>query len=80
MLSPEKIKTIRRQVVATQTKEKELQSEYSQLKVFPDELIERLNGVDVDVHPFKEEVEKDVSLFLKYMDGYRKFHGDVTGM
>ena len=80
MLSPEKMKTIRRQVVATQTKEKELQSEYPQLEVFPDEKIVRLNGVELDLHPPKEEIQNDVSLFLKYMEGYEKFHGDVTGM
>ncbi len=80
LLSPEKIKTIRRQVVATQTKEKELQSEYPQLEVFPDQMTARLNGIDLDLHPSKTEIEKDVSLFLKYMDGYEKFHGDVTGM
>lgn len=80
LLSPEKIKTIRRQVVATQTKEKELQNEYPQLEVFPDEMTARLNGIDLDLHPSKTEIEKDVSLFLKYMDGYEKFHGDVTGM
>ena len=80
MLSPEKIKTIRRQVVSTQTKEKELQSEYPQLEVFPDEKMVRLNGVELDLHPLKEEIQNDVSLFLKYMEGYEKFHGDVTGM
>ena len=80
MLSPEKIKTIRRQVVATKTKEKELQSEYPQLQVFPDEAIVRLNGTDLDLHPPKEDVARDVQLFLNYMDGYEKFHGDVAGM
>ena len=80
MLSPEKMKTIRRQVVSTQTKEKELQSEYPQLEVFPDEKMVRLNGVDLDLHPPKEEIQNDVSLFLKYMEGYEKFHGDITGM
>lgn len=80
MLSPEKMKTIRRQVVATQTKEKELQSEYPQLEVFPDEKMARLNGVALDLHPPKEEIQNDVSLFFKYMEGYEKFHGDVTGM
>ena len=49
MLSPEKIKTIRRQVVSEQVKEKELQSEYPQLEVFPDEARVRLNGADLDL-------------------------------
>lgn len=80
MLSPEKIKTIRRQIVTAQTQEKELQSEYPQLEVFPDEMMARLNGVTLELNPPKAEIEKDVSLFLKYMDGYEKFHGDVAGM
>lgn len=80
LLSPEKIKTIRRQVVATKTKEKELQSEYPQLQVFPDEAIVRLNGADLDLHPPKEDIARDVQLFLNYMAGYEKFHGDVAGM
>ena len=80
LLSPEKIKSIRRQVVATKTKEKELQSEYPQLQVFPDEAIVRLNGADLDLHPPKEDVTRDVQLFLNYMAGYEKFHGDVADM
>lgn len=80
LLSPEKLKTIRRQVVSSQTKEKELQSEYPQLEVFPDEAMVRLNGTNLDLTPPQEEVDRDVGLFLKYMDGYEKFHGDVIGM
>ena len=80
MLSPEKMKTIRRQVVAVQTQEKELQSEYPQLEVFPDEGIVRLNGTNLNLNPQKAEIEKDVSLFMKYMDGYQKFHGDIDGL
>lgn len=80
LLSPEKIKSIRRQVIATKTKEKELQSEYPQLQVFPDEAIVRLNGTDLDLNPPKEDVARDVQLFLNYMAGYEKFHGDVAGM
>lgn len=80
LLSPEKIKSIRRQVVATKTKEKELQSEYPQLQVFPDEAIVRLNGTDLDLNPPKEDVTRDAQLFLNYMAGYEKFHGDVADM
>ena len=80
LLSPEKIKTIRQQVVADQTKEKELRSEYPQLEVFAGDGYVRLNGNDVNLTPTKEEIGHDVSLFLRYMDGYEKFHGDVSGM
>lgn len=80
LLSPEKIKTIRRQVVADLTKEKELRSEYPLLEVFADEGYVLLNGNNVDLMPTNEEIEHDVSLFLKYMDGYEKFHGDISSM
>lgn len=80
ILSPEKMKTIRRQVVAGKTKEKELQSEYPQLEIFPDEGLVRLNDATLDLQPSHEEVAKDIGLFLKYMDGYEKFNGDKKGM
>ena len=80
MLSPERMKSIKRQVLASQTKEKELRNEFPQLEVFPDQGEVRLNGKVLDLSPAKEEIQKDVSLFLKYMEGYEKFHGDVIGL
>ena len=53
---------------------------FAALEVFPEEMLVRLNGEDLDLRPPKADIAKDVSLFLKYMDGYEKFHGDVTGM
>ena len=80
LLSPEKIKIIRRQIVADKTKEKELRSEYPQLEVFADEGTVKLNGDNMDLAPSSKEITQDVSLFLRYMGGYEKFHGDVAGM
>lgn len=80
LLSPEKIKAVRRQVVADKEKQSELRSEYPQLEVFPDEGIAKLNDTVLDLSPLREEIEKDVGLFFKYMDGYEKFHGDVSGL
>lgn len=80
LLSPEQVKIIRRQVVADQTKEKELRSEYPQLEIFVDDSTVKLNGDRVELNPTEEEIRQDVSLFLRYMDGYEKFHGDVVGM
>lgn len=76
MLSPEKIKTIRRQVTASKTQEKELQSEYPKLEIFPDEAMVRLNDTNLELQPSREEVTRDIDLFLKYMDGYERFNGD----
>jgi hypothetical protein len=80
LLSPEKFRTIRRQVAEDQTREKELQSDYPRLEIFPDEGLVRLNGTALDLSPSREEIEKDAALFLKYMDGYQKFHGDVSDL
>ena len=79
-LSPEKIKTVRRQAVSNETKEKELQNEYPQLEIFPDERMARLNGTTLDLSPSQDEIAQDVSLFFKYMDGYQKFHGDIDSL
>lgn len=67
ILSPDKIKSIRRQVVAAQTQEKELQSEYPQLEVFPDEMMVRLNGVNLDLHHPPQKSERCFS--------FSKIHG-----
>ena len=80
LLSPEKFKNIRKQVVAEQVKEKELRTEYPQLEVHTDEAAVYLNGNKVDLEPIEQDIKKDVNLFLKYMEGYEKFHGDVSGM
>lgn len=80
LISPEKLKIIRRQVVSDREKEKEAQSQFPQLELFPDEHIARLNNNLLNLAPKREEISRDVELFLKYMDGYEKFHGDVAGI
>lgn len=80
LLAPEKVKVIRRQIIADQKKEQELRSVYPQLEIFAQEGFVRLNGCDVSLTPSSEEIKHDVALFLHYMDGYEKFHGDVSGM
>ena len=80
LLSPEKVKSIRRQVVANQMKEKELRSEYPQLVVDVDSRTVSLNGKAMDLNPSESDIRNDVSLFLKYMTGYENFHGDVVGV
>ena len=80
MLSPDKVRIIRKRMVESKTLEKEQRSEYPQLDVEPDEGCVTLNDQRLDLRPPKAEVEKDVELFLRYMDGYEKFHGDHAGM
>lgn len=80
MLSPDKVRIIRKRMVESKTLEKEQRSEYPQLDVELDEGCVTLNDQRLDLMPSKAEVEKDVELFLRYMDGYEKFHGDHVGM
>ena len=80
MLSPDKVRIIRKRMVESKTLEKEQRSEYPQLDVEPEEGCVTLNDQHLDLMPPKAEVEKDVKLFLRYMDGYKKFHGDHAGM
>lgn len=80
LLAPEKVKVIRRQVEADRKKEQELRSVYPQLEIFAQDGFVRLNGNDVTLTPSSEEIKHDVSLFLRYMEGYEKFHGDIAGV
>lgn len=80
LLSPEKIKTIRQQAVSAKKKEKERRSAYPQLEVCVDEGYVQLNGTRQDLNPSGEEIQNDVDLFIRYMSGYEKFHGDVDNL
>ena len=80
LLSPEKLKTVRRHIVTNREQDQELQSEYPRLEVLLDDKMVRLNGTTLDLHPSAQDIQNDVKLFFKYMTGYEKFHGDVADM
>ncbi len=80
MLSPETIKQTRRRLVQANIQEKELRNEYPQLIVDIEGQSVTLNEKELDLHPDTKEVAKDIELFLEYMNGYEKFHGDVSLM
>ena len=71
---------LRRQLINETVKEKELRSEYPQLVIDAFHGAASLNGEPLDLNPDSESIAEDVALFLKYMDGYSKFHGDYIGM
>ncbi len=80
LLSHDQIIKIKRHLSDEATREKELRSEYPHLHIdIPGERV-LLNDTVLDLHPAKEDIQKDVSLFLKYMSGYELFHGDNKGM
>lgn len=80
VISTDSIVKMRRHRVNELEKQKELRSEYPELKVDVNEQIVSLNGTKLELTPDKSEIKRDVDLFLKYMDGYNKFHGDYEGM
>lgn len=80
MLSPEVVIQTRRRVTDAQIQEKELRSEYPQLVINIPFAEVTLNDKKLDLNPTPEEIKNDVDLFLAYMEGYQKFHGDVDGM
>ncbi|MDD4760811.1 MAG: phospholipase D family protein, partial [Bacteroidaceae bacterium] len=80
MLSPENVKMTRRRVVDANIQEKELRSEYPQLIINTSERTVSLNGSSLDLSPDKESIKNDVDLFILYMSGYERFHGDIIGM
>jgi hypothetical protein len=79
-LSPEMVIQTRRRIADATTKEKELRSEYPQLVIDIENQEVILNDNTLNLSPSEEEVKKDITLFMEYMEGYEKFHGDVIGM
>lgn len=80
LLSPETFIKLRRHIKDENIREKELRSEYPQLAIDAFKQTVNLNGAEVDLHPTNEEIKHDVDLFISYMEGYKKFHGDYEGM
>ncbi len=80
LVVPDMITKIRKHRSEEIVKEKELRSEYPQLNVDVSESRVTLNGEKLDLSPSKSEIQNDVEQFLKYMNGYSKFHGDYLGM
>jgi GTPase SAR1 family protein len=80
LLSPETTIQTRRRIVDAAVQERELRSEYPQLVVDVQNDAVTLNDKPLDLYPAKQEIQNDVSLFIEYMAGYEKFHGDISGM
>ncbi len=80
LLVPESLIAVRRQVVQEQEREKVRKSEYPQLEVDVENAKVILNGKELDLNPSAEDVAADVGLYLKYMNGYERFHGEWREM
>ncbi len=80
LISSDVITKLRRHLMDEKKKEQDLRSEYPQLKIDVMNGTASLNDADLDLNPTPEDIKNDVDLFLKYMNGYKKFHGDVEGL
>ena len=80
LISADNITKLRRHLVDEKKKEQDLRSEYPQLMINVLENSANLNGEELNLNPDSDDVRNDVELFLKYMNGYSKFHGDVAGL
>lgn len=80
LLSPDAVTLTRRRILDAYIQEKELRSEYPQLVINIPFLEVKLNDKKQDLNPKPEEIRDDVNLFMDYLEGYNKFHGDVSGM
>ncbi len=79
-LSPEVMIQTRRKIIDASIQEKELRSEYPHLIIDIENSKVTLNEDELNLNPNNEEIKNDVDLFIEYMEGYKKFHGDVVGM
>lgn len=77
---PDMIVRIKKHIKDEVVKTKELRNEYPQLVVDVFNGTAVLNDEKLDLNPSPEDIRKDVDLFIKYMDGYSRFHGDYIGM
>ena len=77
---PDTIIKIKKHIRDEIIKSKELRNEYPHFIVDVVNSSATLNDEKLDLTPPKDAIENDVNLFLKYMDGYKRFHGDYLGM
>ncbi|MCL2416244.1 MAG: hypothetical protein FWD01_05445, partial [Defluviitaleaceae bacterium] len=78
VLSSDKIVTIRRRATEQNQQEKEAREEYPRLIVDCETKAAYLNDYPLDLHPSDEEIEKDIKIFVRYMQGFEKFPGDTV--
>ena len=77
---PEMIITLKKTVQAENIRAKEQRSEYPQLLVDVSGGKVLLNDTELNLQPSAEDLAKDIQLFLRYTDGYSRFHGDYESM
>lgn len=80
LISADDIVRIKRHIRSEVTKQQELRKEYPQLHISIEDHCATLNDEPLNLEPTKDNVLNDVALFIQYMNGYARFHGDYLGM
>lgn len=80
LITPEHIVKVRRKQIDEATTEKEQRAEYPQLVVDVDNSKVTLNDIEQNLNPSSEEIKSDIDNFIKYMQGYDRFHGDKESL
>jgi hypothetical protein len=80
LIIPDTVVKIRRQIITEKQEERVRRNEYPQLKISLEDNNVSLNGTILNLSPTEEEIRSDVELYLKYMDGYARFHGEWEEM
>lgn len=80
LVNPETVINLEKAVQTENIRMKEQRSEYPQLIVDVFNSRVTLNDMELNLTPNTDDVAKDVQLFLRYMDGYKRFHGDYENM
>lgn len=79
-ISPDSITRIRKKRMDELSQQRDLQEQYPKLYVDISNQTVTLNGKELDLSPSADDIRTDVELFLRYMDGFSKFHGDYADM
>ena len=80
LVNPETVIKLKKAVQTENIRMKEQRSEYPQLIVDVFNSRVTLNDMELNLTLNTDDVAKDVQLFLRYMDGYKRFHGDYENM
>ena len=80
VITPDSFVKLRKHFVDEARREKDLRSEFPQLRVNIDERSVVLNGEAINLAPDADAIKNDVALFIKYMTDLEQFHGDFRSM
>lgn len=77
IITPKIIQKLKRSIHDETVKQKDQHKEHPQLIIDVLNSTATLNDENIDLNPAEKDIQNDVDLFLKYMNGYSRFHGDT---